>query len=132
MIRQVEISTGMNSFHFPETKGEMKFNIAGCISIVGQFIMIVETVFFISHSKSRVPAKSFFFPIIIPLYFFSRLNKELHFHLFKFTHSENELPGNYFIPKCFSGLRNSKRNFHSTGFLNIQKINKNTLGSFWS
>src|SRR5664279_5711011 len=98
----------MYSFHFPETKGEMKLYITGCIRIVREFVMIVKTVFFITHAQGLMPAKSLFFPVIVPLHFFSGLDEELHLHLFKFTHSENKLPGNDLIPESLACLCNAK------------------------
>src|SRR5574337_516230 len=77
-----------------------------------------------------VPFHPSFFPVIIPFHLCSWFNKKLHFHLFKFTHSENKLPGNNFVAKCFPCLCNAEGYFHTTGFLHIQKIYKNSLCCF--
>ena len=42
---KVEIGTGMYPFKLFETYGEIKFNIGGSIGIMGQFIMVVKTIF---------------------------------------------------------------------------------------
>src|SRR5690554_6695414 len=77
-----------------------------------------------------MPGHSFFLPRFVPLEFASRFYEILHFHLFKFAHTEYKLTCNDFISKCFSGLSNSKRNFHSTGFLDIKEVYKNPLSRF--
>ena len=79
-----------------------------------------------------MPFHSFFFPVFIPFFLCAGPDKELHFHLFKFPHAENELPGYDFIAKCFTNLGNTKRNFHPSGFLHIQEVHKNSLCSFRS
>src|SRR3712207_7060858 len=53
----------------------------------------------------------------------------LHDALPIFTHPEDELAGHYFIAEGFSDLRYSKRDFHPSRFLHIQKVHKNTLRS---
>ncbi|MPM53462.1 hypothetical protein SDC9_100230 [bioreactor metagenome] len=70
--------------------------------------------------------------MLIPFHLLSWSNKKLHLHLFEFTHSENKLSRNNFISKCFPDLSNSKRDFHSSCFLYIQEVYKNSLGSFWA
>src|ERR1051326_8623465 len=79
-----------------------------------------------------MPFHSFLFPVFIPLFLCSWTNEELHFHLFKLSHAKNKLPCYDLITKCFPYLCNSKRNFHSSGFLHIQEVHKNSLCSFWS
>src|SRR6476661_6551001 len=77
-----------------------------------------------------MPVQSCFLPIFKPFFLCTGANKELHFHLFKFSHAKNKLPCNNFIPECFTNLRNTKRNFHACSFLHVQKIYKNSLCSF--
>src|SRR5678816_2244876 len=122
----------MNAFHFLKTNRKIIFYVAGCISIMCKFNMIVKTIFFPRNAKAQVPPHSFFFPELIPFLLCAGPDKELHFHLFKFSHSENELPGNDLITKCFSNLSDTKRYLHPACFLNIQEIHKNALRSFRS
>ena len=77
-----------------------------------------------------MPLQAGLFPLFVPFFLGSRGNKELHFHLFKFPHAKNKLPGNNFVAKSFSGLCYSKRNLHSTRFLNIEKVDKYSLCRF--
>ncbi len=77
-----------------------------------------------------MPLQTGFFPIFIPLLLCTRSNKKLHFHLLKLTHAENKLTRDNFITKSFSDLCNTKGNFHSSGLLHIEKIDKNTLCRF--
>src|SRR5690606_18056551 len=57
----------------------------------------------------------------------SGFNKELHLHLFKLAHTKDKLTRHDFVSEGFAGLCNTKRDFHTSGFLNIQKIHKNAL-----
>src|SRR5688500_17852932 len=118
----------MNSFHLFEPDRKIIFDITCCIGIMRQLHMIVEAVFLGRYSQALVPAHSFFLPVFVPLFLCTRPYKKLHFHLLKLTHSENKLPCYNLVPECFTYLRNSKRNFHSAGFLHIQKIYENALG----
>src|SRR5664279_623570 len=120
----------MNSFYLFESEWELEFNICGSIRIMSQLDMIVKTIVFASESEGLVPVHSCRFPFAEPFKFRSRLNKKLHLHLFKFSHPENELPGYYFIPECLTDLSNSKRYLHSSGLLNVQKIDKDSLCCF--
>src|SRR5690625_4178640 len=122
----------MNSLQFFKTKREVKFDVCSGIGIVRKLFMIAEAVILLTHAQGEVPFQSLFFPVFIPFDFFSGPDKELHFHLFKFPHSEDKLAGHYFISKSFSYLCNSKRDPQAAASLNIQEIHKNSLSSFRS
>ena len=94
--------------------------------------MLMETIVFISKAKCFMPFHSCLFPFLEPVEFRSRSHKKLHFHLFKFTHSENKLSCNNFVTKSFPNLCNSERDFHASGFLHVKVVHKNSLGSFWT
>src|SRR5690554_2591371 len=79
-----------------------------------------------------MPVLSCFLPILKPLCFCSRTDKELHFHLFKLSHTEDKLSCNYLISESLTNLCNTKRNLHSACFLNIKVLYKNTLSCFWA
>src|SRR5574344_749628 len=91
--------------------------------------MIMETVVFCTKSKSLMPFHTCFPPLFKPIHFRTGLYEELHFHLFEFAHTENELTGNDLITESLTYLSNTERYLHTTGFLNIQVIDKNTLCS---
>src|SRR5574344_1718730 len=77
-----------------------------------------------------MPFQARLFPLFKPIKFFSGANKELHFHLFKLAHTENELTGYYFISESFTNLSDTKTYFHTSGLLNIQVVDKYSRGSF--
>src|SRR5690606_8574685 len=108
---QVKICTGMNTFHFTETKRKIIFNIQSCIGIMCKFYMIVETVFGRISSQRKVPVQAFFFPVFVPLHLYTRTYKILHFHLFKLAHTENKLSCNDLVTESFTDLCNPERNF---------------------
>src|SRR5687767_14350680 len=51
---QVKIGARMNAFYFFETNRKLKFNIAGCISVMRQFDMVMKPIFFFRNSKSKM------------------------------------------------------------------------------
>src|SRR5574343_694208 len=116
----------MNTFHFFEADREIVFDIAGSFSIMRQFHVIVETITVGADTQTEVQFHAGFFPILIPLAFCAGTNKELHFHLFKFTHTENELTGYDLISESLSDLCNTEWHFHATGFLHIPELHENT------
>ena len=99
-------------------------------ALVSQLVVVMITILLITQSQRFVPVQAGLLPFGEPYQLFSRTNKELHLHLFEFTHTENELTSHNFVTECFTDLCNTKRNFHTAGFLHIQEINKNTLSSF--
>ena len=130
MLRQVEVSTRVDTFHFFESERHQEFDISSGICVVSQFIVIVITIACIAESKSFMPFQTDFFPFLEPVKFSSRFYKELHFHLFELTHTEDELTGNDFVTESLTNLCNTERNFHTSCFLNIQVVYENTLSSF--
>ena len=77
-----------------------------------------------------MPFQTDFFPFLEPIQFSTRFYEELHFHLFKLTHTEDELTGNDFVTESLTDLSNTKRNLHTTGLLHIQVVYENTLRCF--
>ena len=132
MIFQVKITPGVNSFHLLKSDGKLVFNITGSFGIMGQFHMIMETVFFFWYTQVKMPLHSLGFPVFVPFVFSAGAYKKLHLHLLKFAHPENKLSRNNLITKCFSYLGNSERNLHPSGFLNVQEVYKDSLGGLWS
>jgi hypothetical protein len=130
MVPEVKIGAGMDAFHFLEANGEFKFDIAGRIGIMRQFIVVMEPVLLISHPQCLMPFHTFFLPVFIPFHFGTGFYKVLHFHLFEFAHAQDELAGHNFVAKGFPGLGNAEGDLHPAGFLHVQKIDENTLGSF--
>ena len=92
--------------------------------------MIMETVILTSETQRLMPFHPDFFPFFKPSQFTSGLDEELHLHLFKLSHPENELPGNNLIAECLSNLSNSKWDLHPACLLDIEKIHKYPLGGF--
>ena len=130
MLFQVKITTAVYAFDFFETKWKFKLNITSFFGIMCQFYMVVVAVFCGRYAEADVPFQPCFFPMLIPGSFGAWANEKLHFHLFKLSHSKNELAGHNFVAKCFAGLCYAKRNFHSCGLLHIQEIDKNALCRF--
>jgi len=130
MLRQVEVSTRVDTFHFLESERHQEFDVSSGICVMSQFIMIVITVACISEAKCLMPFQTDFFPFLEPVKLCSRFYEELHFHLFELTHTEDELTGNDLVTESLTNLCNTERNFHTTCFLYIQVVYENPLCSF--
>src|SRR5690606_37844568 len=127
MVPQVKIRTGVDTFQFFEPEREPEFYIRGRICIVSQFFMIVKTIVFFSHSQRKMPFQPVFLPGFVPFLLLTRANKKLHFHLFEFPLAENKLARYDLVPESLSGLCYTERNFHPSGLLDIEKVDKNSL-----
>src|SRR5688572_15482961 len=99
----------MNAFYFFKTDREIVFNITSCVGIMSQFNMIMKTILISRCSQACMPFQSFLFPVFIPFFLRTGTNKELHFHLLKFSHAENKLSCYNFIRECFTDLRSEER-----------------------
>ncbi len=84
----------------------------------------------LTNTQFFMPIQPFRQPFIIIFLIRSGFHKILHFHLFKFPHSEYKLPGNHLIAKSFSDLCDTKRNFLAGSIHHILKIHKNSLCRF--
>ena len=117
----------MNSLDLLESEWHFKLDVGSGIGIVCQLFMVVITIFLIAEAESLVPFKTGFFPLGKPFQFFAGTHKKLHLHLLEFPHTENELTGNDFIAECLAYLCNTEGNAHTTSFLHIEIVDKNTL-----
>src|ERR1700749_4442568 len=99
----------MYAFYFFKTERELVFNIKCSIGIMRQLSVLMITIFFRTCTQSKMPFQSHSFPMLKPLFLSAWANKELHFHLLKFTHTDYELPCNHLITECFSYLCDTKR-----------------------
>ena len=87
----------------------------------------MEAIVFCTKTESLVPSHTCFLPLAEPFEFGARLYKELHLHLFKFAHAEDELASYDFITESFTDLCNTERNLHATGLLHVEVVHENTL-----
>src|SRR5690606_6452027 len=130
MVFKVQIGTGVDTLQLLEAHWKVEVYITGGISIVRQFHMVMEAIFGRVYTQVQMPFDALCFPVFIPLLLRAGANKKLHFHLLKFSHTENEASGHNLITESFANLCNAKRNFHSGRFLHIQKVYKDALCRF--
>ena len=97
---------------------------------MGQFVVIVEPVMFVAEPKRTVPFHAGLAPMVEPFELLARAHEKLHLHLFELAHAENELPGNDLVAESLADLRDTERNLHTAGFLDIEEIHENPLRRF--
>src|SRR4051812_14448801 len=117
----------MDAFYFLKSNWKVIFDVTCSIRVMRQLHVIMEAVFACRDAKAKMPFHSFGLPVFIPFLLRTRADKELHFHLLKLAHPENKLARHNLISKRFTNLCNTKRNFHTPGFLHIQKVYEDTL-----
>src|SRR5688572_28312356 len=109
----------MYAFHLLETERKVIFYIYCRFCIMRQLHMIVKAVMIRIEPQRFMPAHALFLTVFVPLVFSSGPHKKLHFHLLEFTHAHDELPCYYLISESLACLRNTKRDLHPAGFLDI-------------
>src|SRR4030042_2915467 len=120
----------MYPFNFLKAKREFIFYIRCGICIMRKLGVVVEPVIIIAESECPEPFYPYIFPVAEPFHLGTRLNKILHFHLFKFPHPEDELTCDYLIAECFAYLGNAERHLHPACFLYIKEVYKDPLCCF--
>ena len=120
----------MHPFELFEAHGEVEFDVGCCVGVVRQLDVIVEPVHAFAKPQGFVPFEAGLLPVFVPLFLGAGLDEKLHFHLFKFPHAENKLPGDDFISEGLSNLRNAKRQLHTAAFLDVEVIDEDPLGGF--
>ena len=130
MLRQVEVCTGVDTFHFFETEWHQELDICCSISIVSQFIVVVIAVAGITEAQRFMPFQTNLLPFLEPFKLIAWTHEELHFHLLELAHAEDELAGYDFVTESLTNLGDTERNLHATGFLYIQVIYEDTLCRF--
>ena len=108
---QVKVRAGMDSFHLFKAEWETEFYVCGCICVMRQFLMIVESVFLRSESQRLMPAHTSLFPFLEPVEFTTGAYEKLHFHLLEFTHTEDELTCHDLVTESFYRSGRSRKEF---------------------
>ena len=128
VVAEVEVGTAVYALEFLESEREVKFYVGGGICIVGEFLVVVETVVLRTHTKVDVPLHTLLLPFCKPVEFRSRLDEELHLHLLELPHPEYELTCDNLVAECLSYLSDTERNLHSSGLLHVKIVHENALG----
>ena len=92
--------------------------------------MVVVSIFRVRRTQSLMPLQALRLPKLVKFQLCPWLAEKLHLHLLKLLHPHDELSGHNLVPKRFSCLGDTKRQLHPTGFLHVQKVDKNPLGGF--
>ena len=117
----------MDAFHLLEAEWHLELYVGGCIGIVGEFVVVVETVVLGSEAKCLMPCHATLLPLVKPLELCAWLHEELHLHLLKLTHAEDELTGYYLVAEGFAYLRDAEWHLHATSLLHIEVVDKDAL-----
>src|SRR5699024_8413091 len=126
VVPEIEVGPRVDTFYLFESDGEIVFYVERRVCIMRQLHLLMNMVFAGRNAQAHVPPHPFLFPELVPFLLCTGPDKKLHFHLFELTHPENELSCNNFVTECLAHLRNSKRYLHTSRFLNVQEVYKNS------
>ena len=74
-----------------------------------------------------MPAQALLTPVVEPLQLLAGTYKELHLHLLKLAHAEDELTGHNLVAEGLADLCDAKGDAHAAGLLHIQEVHENAL-----
>jgi hypothetical protein len=117
-------------FQFLESKGEIELNVHSGIGVVRQVVVVFEAQFFSWRTQRQVPFHAGFFPVFVPFHFLAGAQEELHFHLLKLAHAEDELPRYDLVAESLTDLCDAEGYFLAGGFVYIEEVDEDTLRRF--
>ena len=130
VLSEVEVGAAVDAFDFLESEWHFKLNVGSGVGVVSQLVVVVESIFVVTETKSLVPTETNLLPLGEPVEFCSRLNEELHLHLFKLAHAEHELARYNLVAECLANLRDAERQLHASALLHVEVVDKDALRRF--
>ena len=127
MVAEVEVGTGVDSLQLLETEREVELDVGRGVGVVGQFLVIVETVVLGTHPEVDVPFHAVLLPLFEPLHLGARTAEEFHLHLLELSHSEYELSCDDLVSERLSDLGDTERNLHAARLLDVEIFNEYSL-----
>ena len=128
MLRQVEVGAAVYALHLLEAKWHEKLDVGGGVGIVCQLLVVVEAILVVAQAQGLVPLQAGLLPELKPLHLLAGTHKELHLHLLKLAHAEDELASHYLVAEGLAYLRDTEGDAHAAGLLHIQEVHKDALG----
>ena len=127
MLREVEVRTAVDAFHFLEAKRHTELDVCSGVGIVSELIMVVETIVLCAEAEILMPLHAGFFPFGEPVELGTWLDEELHLHLFKLSHAEDELAGYNLVAEGFADLCYAEGNLHASSLLHVEVVDEDAL-----
>ena len=119
----------MNALNLLESERHAELDVGSGVGVVGKFLVIVETVVLCTEAESLVPLHTGLLPLLEVFEFGAWLNEELHFHLLKLAHTEDELTCNNLVTESLTNLSDTERNLHTASLLNVEIVDEDALSS---
>ena len=130
MVAEVEVCTRVDTLNLLEAKRHKELDVGSGVGVVSQFLMVVVAILLIAEAKSLVPFQAGLLPFLEPFKLIAWTHEELHFHLLELTHTEDELTRNDFVTESLANLCDTKRNAHTSCFLNVKEVHEDALSRF--
>ena len=120
----------MDTFHLLEAERHLEFHVGGSVGIVSQLVVVVETVVLSTKTECLMPCHATLLPFLKPSQFCARLHEELHLHLLKLPHAEDELTRHNLVAERLANLGNAERHLHASRLLHVQIVHEDALSRF--
>ena len=127
MVAEVEVGTRMYALELLEPEREAELDVGRGVGIVGELLMVVETVVVLAHSERHMPLHAVLLPLAEPFHFGAGPYEELHFHLLELPHAEDELAGDDLVAESLSYLGYSERYLHPARLLHVDVVDEYAL-----
>ena len=127
MLREVEVGARVDTLHLLEAKRHVEFDVGGGVGVVGELLVVVVAVVFVAHAERLVPGQTMLLPVVEPLHLRAGLAEELHLHLLKLAHAEDELSGHDLVAEGLADLGNAEGQLHASRLLYVEVVDEDAL-----
>ena len=123
MSCEVEVRSVMRTVDLAPTEREEKFDIASCLCIVSELLMIVETEMFLCNAEIHIILMTVVFEILVKIGIRALLTEGLELHLLELDRSESEVARGDLISESLTDLTDAERELSPHATLYIQVVN---------
>ncbi len=130
MASQIEVGARVDTLHLLESEGEIILYVGRRICVVGEFLVVVETVVVVAEAQGAMPSHTGLLPLVPPIHFGPGLHEELHLHLLELAHAEYELTRHDLVAERLAYLCDAEREFHASRLLHVEVVDEDALRRF--
>ena len=127
MVAEVVVGAAVDAFELLEAEGEVEFYVGRRVGVVGELLMVVETVVLRAHAEVHVPLHAVLLPLAEPFHLGAGPYEELHLHLLELPHAEDELAGHHLVAEGLADLGYAEGNLHASGLLDVDVVHEYAL-----
>src|SRR5689334_12798498 len=131
VLSEIEIAAVVDALDLLEAKraAEVELDVERRTGIVRQLFLrvLMELQPLLGEAERAMPGHSLLLPVLEPLHISTRLDEKLHFHLFEFASSKDEVARRDLVPECLADLGDAEGYLLTRRLLDVEKVHINTL-----